>query len=116
MSSPPTTPPPGAAAGGGKNFRISMCVYGIVACAMWATCELSCVCVLCSILPLGRVCVHLCHRHLDSGTRKLLARATVKVAFAYLQYFKAASVSVPPDSSSAHGDYLSPPLVGPPGP
>ena len=29
--------------------------------------------------------VQLCHRHLDSGTPKLLARATAKVAFAYLQ-------------------------------
>ena len=29
--------------------------------------------------------LHLCHRHLDSRTRKELARATVKVAFAYLQ-------------------------------
>ena len=29
--------------------------------------------------------VQLCHRHLDSRTRKLLPRATVKVAFAYLQ-------------------------------
>ena len=34
-------------------------------------------------LALARL--HLCHRHLDSGTHKLLARATVKVAFAYLQ-------------------------------
>ena len=34
-------------------------------------------------LTLARVL--LCHRHLDSRTRKLLPRATVKVAFAYLQ-------------------------------
>ena len=29
--------------------------------------------------------VQLCHRHLDSRTRKLLPRATIKVACAYLQ-------------------------------
>ena len=34
-------------------------------------------------LQLARV--PLCHRHLDSGKRKLLAHATIKVAFAYLQ-------------------------------